>query len=266
VPASVSLGLLRDLPWGMVASVTGQYTERAPEALELFAKGSHDAPGTFEIGDSNLKKEANTSIEIGLRRPKGSLRFDATAYYSHYQGFISKRLNGIRCGAEFDTCGVKTELRQIVYTQRDASFTGAELSAQLDVASLARGMFGVDGQYDFVRARFDDGTNVPRIPPHRLGGGVFWRDANWFARVGLLHAFAQDETAPEETRTPGYHLLRAEISYTKKFTNPFGLREVTVGLVGTNLLDDDVRNHDSFRKDEVLLAGRGIRFFTTVKF
>ena len=34
-------------------------------------------------------------------------------------------------------------------------------------------MWGIDGQYDFVRATFTDGTNVPRIPPQRFGGGLF---------------------------------------------------------------------------------------------
>jgi iron complex outermembrane receptor protein len=28
-----------------------------------------------------------------------------------------------------------------------------------------------------VRATFTDGTNVPRIPPQRLGGGIYYRDA-----------------------------------------------------------------------------------------
>ncbi len=56
-------------------------------------------------------------------------------------------------------------------------------------------MFGIEDQFDVVRATFSDGTNVPRIPPVRIGGGVFWRDANWLARVRLLHAFAQNNIA-----------------------------------------------------------------------
>jgi hypothetical protein len=33
---------------------------------------------------------------------------------------------------------------------------------------------------------FTDGTNVPRIPPVRVGGGFYWRDTNWFTRVNLF--------------------------------------------------------------------------------
>ena len=73
----------------------------------------------------------------------------------------------------------------------------------------------------------------------RAGGGVFWRDANWLMRVNLLHAFAQNDIAPiGETPTAGYNLLKAEISYkTKLDASWFGAREMTLGLVGNNLLE-----------------------------
>ncbi len=86
---------------------------------------------------------------------------------------------------------------------------------------LGSGMFGIEDQFDVVRATFTDGSNVPRIPPVRIGGGVFWRDANWLARVKLLHAFAQNNIAAiAETPTPGYDDLRAELSYNWKPAKP----------------------------------------------
>ncbi|HEY8579713.1 MAG TPA: TonB-dependent receptor, partial [Beijerinckiaceae bacterium] len=266
-PASFSLGLLKELPYGVVASLTAQRVERAPEALELFARGAHEASGTFEIGDPNLRKEEARSIEFGLRRARGDLRFDFSAFHTRYRGFISKRLTGVLCGEDFESCGVEDELRQIVFTQRDATFTGAELAVQYDLMTLGRGLLGVDGQFDVVRARFAGGQNVPRIPPMRLGGGVFWRSDAWFARVGLLHAFEQNRIKPdEETPTRGYDLLKAELSYRFKSPTVWGAMETTIGLVGTNLLNDDVRNHVSFKKDEVLQPGRGVRLFANVKF
>ena len=77
-------------------------------------------------------------------------------------------------------------------SQRDAIFRGAEVAWQWDVVPLGPGIFGVDGQYDTVRATFTDGSNVPRMPPQRVGGGAYWRNDNWFVRMGLLHAFAAD--------------------------------------------------------------------------
>jgi iron complex outermembrane receptor protein len=108
---------------------------------------------------------------------------------------------------------------------------------------------------------------VPRIPPQRIGGGVYWRSAAWFVRVGLLHAFAQNQTATLETPTAGYNLLKAEIVHTRKLDpSQVGARELTLGIVGNNLLNDDVRNSVSFKKDEVLLPGVNVRFFASLKF
>jgi iron complex outermembrane receptor protein len=106
------------------------------------------------------------------------------------------------------------------------------------------------------------------MPPVRLGGGLFWRDANWLARVNLLHAFAQNAIAATgETPTKGYDLLKAELSYRVIFppNAPLG-REMTIGLSGNNLLNADMRNSVSFRKDEVLLPGRNLRVFANIVF
>ncbi|KQP54329.1 TonB-dependent receptor [Methylobacterium sp. Leaf111] len=266
-PKSASFGALQDLPYGFVASVNGSYVERAPTAYELFSQGPHDATETFEIGDPRLKLERARTVEMSLRRAQGPLRLDATGYYTRYTGFIYKRDTGNRCGDDFASCGSGDELRQIVYAQQNATFYGAEIAAQLDLIPVGNGWAGLEAQYDFVRAQFDDGSYVPRIPPHRLGGGVFLATEGWFARVNLLHAFDHVEIAPFETVTPGWNDLRAEVSYTKAVDPAlYGASEVTLGLQGRNLLDDDIRNSASFKKDEILLPGRNVRLFLTARF
>ena len=117
-------------------------------------------------------------------------------------------------------------------------------------------------------ARFDDaqGGNVPRIPPHRAGAGIYYRDINWLARIGFLHAFDQNRIGENETPTEGYTLLNADLAYTFKLDPRLGaIPEMTIGLKGLNLLDDDVRNHVSFKKDEVLEPGRTIRLYGIIK-
>jgi iron complex outermembrane receptor protein len=114
-------------------------------------------------------------------------------------------------------------------------------------------MWGIDARYDFVHATFDDaaGGNVPRVAPHRAGAGVYYRGPSWFARLGFLHAFDQDRIGENETTTKGYTLLNADLAYTFKAGRPGGVApEMTIGLRAENLLDDDVRNHVSFKKDE----------------
>jgi iron complex outermembrane receptor protein len=268
-PVSGSVGLIQNLPYDLVASITGQYVERAPKPAELFSRGPHDATATFDIGNPDLAIETAKSVEIALRRATGPFRFEATAYYTRFSNFIYRRLTGVMCDEDFASCGSPgAELNQAVYSQKDATFRGGEFQSQLDVGPLNGGVWGIENQFDVVRATFADGTNVPRIPPVRAGGGLFWRDASWLMRVNLLHAFAQNDVAPiAETPTPGYNLLKAEISYkTKLDPSWFGAREMTVGLVGNNLLNESIRNSVSYTKDEVLLPGLGVRAFANLKF
>jgi iron complex outermembrane receptor protein len=236
----------------------------------LLSRGIHEATGTFDIGNPNLSIEVAKSVELGLRRATGPFRFEATAFYTRFDGFIFRNLTGDACEGDFASCtplGEGGDLKLAVYSQRNAIFRGGEFQSQLDVAPLMGGVFGVENQFDVVRATFAGGGNVPRIPPARLGGGLFWRDANWLARVNLLHAFAQNNIAQTaETATNGFNLLKAEISYRMKLDTGAGVREMTIGLVGNNLLNERIRNHVSFKKDEVLMPGASVRFFANVSF
>ena len=269
-PKSISVGLIQNLPWDLTGSVTAQYVERAPKPAELFSGGGHDATGTFDIGNANLGIESAQSLEVGLKRAQGPFRFEANAYMTRFKGFIYRRLTGNTCDGDTGVCGVGVgDLNEAIYSQADATFRGVEFQSQWDLLPVAGGMFGVENQFDVVRATFSDGTNVPRIPPVRLGGGVFWRDAAWLARVRLLHAFAQNDIAVAgETPTAGYDDLRAELSYKWKPArrSASDLTEASLGIVGTNLLNRDIRNGVSYSKDQVLMPGASVRVFANVKY
>ncbi len=269
-PISGSVGAVYKFDNDIKLGANLQYVERAPDLLELFAKGAHEATETFEIGNPNLGKESATSFELTLARDTGSYGFDIAGFYTSFEDFIFKSNTGFVCGEEFDTCGidgnpgVEDELTQIAYSQADADFHGLELSGYWDAFSVANGTVGFDTQFDYVRAEFNSGGNVPRIPPVRYGLGAYFKDDAFFARIGVLRAEEQDDVATNETATNGYTDLKVEGSYL--FTLPETDRQIEVGLVGTNLLDDDIRNHVSFKKDDVLLPGANARFFIRAAF
>ncbi|HVR56259.1 MAG TPA: TonB-dependent receptor, partial [Pseudolabrys sp.] len=106
LPISGSVGFLYDLPLGVVARLTGQHVERAPDATELFYKGPHDSTQPFEIGTPGLIIEQGNTAEIGFKRAKGDFRFDVSAYYTAFKDFIFKRFTGAKCDTDFASCGV----------------------------------------------------------------------------------------------------------------------------------------------------------------
>lgn len=265
---SASAGARHALSRDLIGRLTASLNTRAPDAAELFSNGVHEATGTFEIGNADLDTERAVTLEASLSNVAGPFRFDATAFATHYDGFIYKELQGIGCGETLATCGIDDELDLILFRQRAASFYGAELSAIVDVLPIAGGMVRVDGRYDFVRATFSNGENVPRLPPHRVGLGLSFEDNAWRARVGALHAFAQNSIGAHETPTDGYTLVDAELRYTWRSGSAADgtATETTFGIRGDNLLDEVVRNHVSFRKDEIVAPGASVRVFGSVTF
>lgn len=266
MPVSASISAVQTWAEDAQTWLTVSYTERAPTAAELYSNGVHEATETFEIGDPNLEKERGVSIEAGLAQTSGAFRYSASLYYNHYDSFVFKQLTGITCGETFDSCGSEDELDLTMINQQEANFYGFEGQFELDVARIFYGMWGIDGRYDFVHAKLGDGEYVPRLPPHRLGGGIYYRDANWYSRVGILHAFAQNRIGENETRTDDYTLLSAELSRSWETRDLSNATRYTVGIRGDNLLDQEVRNHVSFRKDEVLEPGASVRLFGSVNF
>jgi iron complex outermembrane receptor protein len=135
-------------------------------------------------------------------------------------------------------------------------FWGFEAQAHLPLAPFAGGMAGINAQTDYVRAEFDGGGNVPRIPPFRYGGGVFFEREGVQFRVDALRSSGQDDIAAHETQTSGFTMLDASATLRVLDTEDGAM---DVSLSASNLLDETARNHVSFTKDRVLLPGRNFR-------
>lgn len=107
---------------------------------------------------------------------------------------------------------------------------------------------------DSIRGKLDDGGNLPRIPPTRVGGELRFEQMGWQAEIGVVRYFDQNSNADLETETDGYTLVDAELAYTFSMN----ASDLTVYLKGSNLTDEEARVHSSFLKDKAPLPGRGI--------
>src|SRR5690606_59428 len=203
-----------------------------------------------------------------MRREGDDYAIEATIFHTSFRDFIYKRMTGEVCDDDFPSCtphGAGTELDQLFFTQEKARFRGLEAKGSITLARWDAARAGVTGQFDMVRAELEAGGNVPRIPPMRAGAGLFYEDTRLSGRLSFLHAFAQDRLSTNEAETGSHTDLRAELRY--RFLAPFtGAEAVDLAIVGENLLDDDIRIHSSFKKRDVLQAGRNIRLVVTARF
>jgi len=122
---------------------------------------------------------------------------------------------------------------------------------------------GVEGQYDIVRATSRTAPNVPRIPPQRLGGGVYWR-THWPWRE-LLHAYAQNDIAPHRDRRRRATTGSSRDQLQQISADNFPARDQCRHLA-TTCSTTTSETSVSYNKDEVLLPGLGVRGVRQRKF
>src|SRR5262249_7200487 len=96
-PISGSVGVLWDVTPTLKFGVTVSSAARAPGQVELFARGPHDGPGTFEIGDPNLKIERANSLEATLRWRTERFHFEGALWGARFSNYIYGNLTGNLC-------------------------------------------------------------------------------------------------------------------------------------------------------------------------
>lgn len=216
---------------------------KLPNAEELFSNGPHLATNAFEIGDPDLGRETSLGLDLTFRKTTGRVSGEVTLFNNRFDDFIYER----RTGEEEDGLPV------FRFVQDDAEFYGAELEGVIQLLHGEPHHLDVELGADFVRAELrETGEPLPRIPAERFRLGLHYRDDRFDARVEGLRVGRQDRVAAGETPTAGYTMVNATFGY--RFFKPRAVFDVL--LRGTNLTDEEARNHVSFLKDVVPMPGR----------
>ena len=255
--------------------------QRSPSAEELYSSGLHVATQSFEFGNPDLDVETANRAEVGLHWHNGPFKLGASLYAVEYDDFVYLADTGV------DVDGTPAR----IWNQADARFTGGEVDAEWTFLEGASGTWTVRGFADAVRARLTgDGTravafavprdegvpggsdgytadialsgDLPRIASWRIGSELRWESGAWRATLGAIRHARQEQVARNESETPGYTLVNANIAW--HLDTPGGNAwELFIG--GNNLLDEEARSHTSFLKDLAPQPGRsvhaGVRLF-----
>ena len=271
VPVSGSIGLLARPVSDMTFGLTWSASQRAPSDVELFARGPHEATGTFEIGSPSLDVETGYSGELRYQLDRGRIQFDGAAFVTYFDDYIFGNLTGVTVDEEGDPVppGTDDALDQLEYISRNALFYGGELSLKLDLFEVAGGSVKLDGQFDWVRARFTDvsgavNRNVPRIPPIRWGGGVSFEASQLTARIGFYRSQRQQHPGQFETATRAYTFLDLDVRWN--LATLANGADLDLMFTGRNLTNAAARNPIAINKDEVELPGRWVRVGLRARF
>ncbi|MDD1449927.1 TonB-dependent receptor [Sphingomonas sp. H160509] len=231
---------------------------------ELFANGVNLATNSFELGLTQSPAdflfedfpidfapsmpdlmEKTNAVNLTFRKAGGSLEFEVGLFYQNISDYVFARFiqsnsqNGVRAN-------------MLAYNAADVEFSGidGQVSFRLDTASQVT----VFGDYVDTNIKNND-DNLPRISPGRLGARYGYAAGPLSGDVEYYHTFEQDKVASYETRTPGYDMLNATLSYRFDIGQT---KTVEVYMRGTNLLNQLAFVHTSFVKDQSPLRGRSV--------
>jgi len=220
-PLSLALGAMRHLRQGESQngwqfSTNLSASQRAPTDYELFAHGEHAATGTYEIGQPTNGLEKGTQLDVGGEWKQGAHKLGITGFASQFSNYISLQATNVNVAPpEYTFQGVR------------ARFYGIETSAKIRMVAGQDAMLTSNGTHgamdlelraDVVRAQdLTHNTPMPRIAPMRVGADAVWSRNAWGARLGFMHAAAQNRVphigAEPGVPTAGHTLWNAGMNY-----------------------------------------------------
>ena len=243
---SGSLGVNWSVSDAVTLAATGSRSTKLPSAEELFSDGPHVATRLYEIGDPDLRNEIGYSGDLALTLSAGRVTGQVAGFLTAFEDFIFL----MPSDSTVDGLTVAT------FEQADANFRGFEIDLQYSLLHRPQNHLALTAFSDYVWAEVRDTAEpLPYIPPLRWGAGALWEYGQWRATFNVRRVEEQTRVSEFETETAGYTMLDASVSYAF-FTGSLG-HEIL--LRGTNLTDEEARNHVSVLKDTVPLPGRDIR-------
>ena len=256
----------------LTASVNLGIVNRTPSAVELFMNGEHLATARYEVGDADLKAERSNNLDLSLSYESSDWYASASIYRNRVDNYIylrdeSEEEHEEHEGEEHEGDGHGMHgdhggLLLAEFMQSDATFTGYEIELGRRF-EFAGGELDIRLQRDEVSADFNNGGNVPRITPARNVVALNYSRDLTSAMLEIWDVDSQTTISSFETPTAGFTLVNARLSHQIELSDDAVL---TIGAYGRNLTDEIARNHTSFVKNEVPLAGRNIGIKTSLSF
>ncbi len=255
VALGASLGVIWPLNERYTLSANFALSERHPNSTELYADGEHVATGRIErgavaLGRPELDRELSSNFDVSLHGDNENVEWTVSAFLNDVDDYILLA----------PTPAFEDGVQVFEYEQSDVELYGFEAEARVELFEMAAGHLHTRLFTDFVYGEEANGAYLPRLPPLRYGIGLHFTRDRFEAGVEAAFYDRQDKVAENELPTGDYTLLSAELSYA--FSEP----DLFLFVKGTNLADEDARQHTSPLKDTLPLPGRSLHLGVRYEF
>ena len=227
------------------------FTQRAPNPVELFASGPHHALENFENGESSLNTESSYNFSLGHIYSESLNKVQIETYVNYIDDFIAADRDGSTRDVEGE------DFNNVIHEQYNALFTGVELSGRYNFASYNEFDFLTHFMADFLKGyRTSTDKAISRVPQNKINIGLQALGDTLESNLTYNHYFDKGFLGPFQTRTGGHSRLDFDL------TKDFSYQSLNGHLMFTalNLLDTVGRSHLESKKDSVQLPGRSFNF------
>jgi iron complex outermembrane receptor protein len=225
---------------------------RAPTLFELFANGPHLGEARYEIGDTGLKPEAGTNVDVGVRWRGSRVRAEVAGYRNAIGRFIY-----ITPTDSFVFVTPADSLRVYRYQHATARLLGGEAAIEVQVVTPLTLRARADAVRGTNRAT---GDPLPLVPAARAALGVelhrlalSWTDRT-YAGAEIEVTTRQTRLNPLDMPTGGYTLLNLSAGIVRPL---FG-RVCRVDITVRNATNASYRSFLSRYKEFALDPGRNV--------
>ena len=167
-PVSASASALWKLDDSNSLNLAITRSSRAPNVQELLSNGFHDATRSFEIGDINLKEETSYNLDLGYRFKSKWMRAELDLFHNWANNYIAQERSGNFVDENGIFCRVDC-VPLVLATQHDATFKGYEAKLIFPLMENNYGFLDLTLFSDYTHGEFNNGSDVPRMPPLRFG-------------------------------------------------------------------------------------------------
>ena len=141
------------------------------------------------------------------------------------------------------------------FQAKDAKFYGAEVEISYKLIEAHDYSILLNASGDFVHARFNDNTIIPRIPAASANIGIEYQGEIFDASADVRFVGSKTKTAANILPTDDYTSIDLSLTW-----RPFGSgRNLDVRLQAQNITNVERRQHTSFLKDLVPMPGRNFK-------
>ncbi len=258
VPLSGSVSALWDITKQHQLSLGVTQSQRAPQIQELFSNGVHEATMSYEKGDVNLQKEISYNLDLGYKFNTSWMTSELNLFNNWVNDYIYQQQDYRVFNEDLEDfqliCSDPGACLPVLQSaQANAVFRGFEAKTLFPLMQNHYGAIDLTLFGDYTRGTFDQGGNVPRMPPLRYGFELSYEKNDITTQARLTRGEAQNDAGENQSNTPGYLLLNLGAQYQLA---TFHQSEVQLFATGKNMLNENIRNSTSYLRNFAPDPGR----------